>query len=114
MREMVLIMQQQNSHLSQDVTHRMGSDSVTNVRFQDMERLQAEAVCVLAKREIVDGLVMVSAFPGLTAQQKMTVVELLTGMWVLNATVGALELQGIDFPVVHGGAAVLLIQPQGN
>ena len=79
-----------------------------------------QAVCVLAKRDTADGLVMVSAFPRLTtlldvtAQQAMTVVELLTGAWVLNATAGALERQGVDFPVVRGGAAVLLIQAQGN
>jgi hypothetical protein len=76
-------------------------------------------VCVLAKRDTPDGRVAVAAFPGLTArlgvpaQLPMAVVELLTGAWVFNATAGDLEQQGLGYPVDQGGAAVLLIEPQG-
>lgn len=77
-----------------------------------------QAVCVLAKRDTPgDGPVTVTAFPGLAAslnvppQQNMAVVELLTGVSVLNTTASALEQGGIGFPVAQGGAAVLLIQP---
>ena len=43
----------------------------------------------------------------------MEVLEVLTNTSLLNATAGALELSGVALPVAQGGAAVLLIQPQG-
>ena len=79
-----------------------------------------QAVCVLAKRDAVGGPVAIAAFPGLARQlnvsvmQAMAVIELLTGAAVLNATAGALEQGGLSFPVAQGGAAVLLIEPQGS
>jgi len=75
-----------------------------------------QAICVLAKRDVADGRVAVAALPGLSramnvsAHQGMTVVELLGGDSVRNATAGELELLGIEMSVEQGGAAVLLIE----
>ena len=78
-----------------------------------------QAIFVLAKRDAASGLITVAAFPGLSRklnvreQQALAVVELLTSASVLNTTAGALEQQGISFPVAQGGAAVLLIEQLG-
>jgi hypothetical protein len=79
-----------------------------------------QAISVLAKRDTADGLVFVSAFPGLTEQLNvsmqapMIVVDLLTSTWVANATAEVLEQRGVAVFVEHGGAAVLLIEPEAH
>ena len=105
-----------NASVAVDALPANGTDLVPYIFWRAASH---QAICVVAKRDAADGLVSVSSFPGLanllnvSAQQEMAVIELLTSTWVLNVTAGALEQGGASVSVVRGGAAVLLIQPQG-